>query len=141
MVAIQQNELFIIIAAIVVIGLIGVFMLRRRGKEGRISNVKFLAKEAELKKIKIVEKNLESQYRMSDVILPSRLQEKLINLRENNTDLTHKVGYLNNEINAMSNRLETQTESIKLQKLLMDIEKKKNKLQKITGKVKGENKL
>ena len=141
MVAIQQNELFIIIAAIIVIGLIGVFMLRRRGKEGRISNVKFLAKEAELKKIKIVEKNLESQYRMSDVILPSRLQEKLINLRENNTDLTHKVGYLNNEINAMSNRLETQTESIKLQKLLMDIEKKKNKLQKITGKVKGENKL
>jgi hypothetical protein len=141
MVAIQQNELYIIIAAIVVIGLIGVFMLRRRGREGRISNVKFLAKEAELKKIKIVEKNLESQYRMSDIILPNRLHEKLTNIRETNTDLTHKVGYLNNEINEKSNRLETQTESIKLQKLLMDIEKKKNKLQKITSKVKGENKL
>ncbi len=49
----------------------------------------------------------------------------------------HKAGYLHNEINERVTRLEAQTEYAKLQKLLMDIEKKEQELEKKTGKKGG----
>ena len=57
MVAIEQNVFYIIIAAIVVVGLIIALMQWRRVREAQ-TNVEFLTKQAELKKIELVERDL-----------------------------------------------------------------------------------
>ena len=101
------------------------------------TNVEFLTKQAELKKIELVERDLESKRMMSDIVLPKDQQEKLTHIRENTSDLMHKTGYLHSEINERVNRLEAKTEYIKLQKLLMDIEEKERNLEKKTSKDKG----
>ena len=136
MVAITQNEFYIIIAAIVVVGLIIALMQWRRVREAQ-TNVEFLTKQAELKKIELVERDLESKRMMSDIVLPKDQQEKLTNIRATTSDLMHKAGYINNEINERINRLEAKTEYAKLQKLLMDIEEKEKELEKKTSKSKG----
>jgi 23S rRNA maturation-related 3'-5' exoribonuclease YhaM len=74
---------------------------------------------------------------MNDIVLPKDQQEKLTQIRESTSDLMHKAGYLHSEINERVNRLEAQTEYAKLQKLLMDIEKKEQELEKRSGKGKG----
>ncbi len=136
MVAIDQNVFYIVIAAIVVVGLIIALMQWRRVREAQ-TNVEFLTKQAELKKIELVERDLESKRMMGDIVLPKNQQEKLTHIRENTSDLMHKTGYLNSEINERVNRLEAKTEYIKLQKLLMDIEEKEKNLEKKTSKAKG----
>ncbi len=134
--AIPQNVFYIIIAVIIVVGVIVALMQWRRVREGQ-TNVEFLTKQAELKKIDLVEKDLESKRMMNDIVLPKEQQEKLTKIRENTSDLMHKAGYLHNEINERVTRLEAQTEYAKLEKLLMDIEKKEQELEKKTGKKGG----
>ena len=136
MVAIEQNVLYIVIAAIIVVGLIVALMQWRRVREAQ-TNIEFLTKQAELKKIELVERDLESKRMMNDIVLPKDQQEKLTNIRENTSNLMHKAGYLHGEINERVNRLEAKTEYIKLQKLLMDIEEKEKELEKKTGKSQG----
>ncbi len=136
MVAITQNEFYIIIAVIVVVGLIIALMQWRRVREAQ-TNVQFLTKQAELKKIELVERDLESKRMMSDIVLPKDQQEKLTKIRATTSDLMHKAGYINNEINERIDRLEAKSEYAKLQKLLMDIEEKEKELEKKTNKPKG----
>ena len=136
MVAIDQNVFYIVIAAIIVVGLIIALMQWRRVREAQ-TNVEFLTKQAELKKIELVERDLESKRMMSDIVLPKDQQEKLSNIRATTSDLMHKAGYINNEINERIDRLEAKTEYAKLQKLLMDIEEKEKELEKKTNKAKG----
>jgi hypothetical protein len=64
--------------------------------------------------------------------------EKLSNIRENTSDLTHKVGYFNNKINQKLYSLEEEKEYVKLQKLLTNVDKTKQKLGKKISKKKGE---
>ncbi|SCG86722.1 hypothetical protein [Methanobacterium congolense] len=126
---IPQNVFLIIIAVIAVVGLIIVLMQWRRVREAQ-SNVEFLAKQAELKKIELVERDLESKRRMGNISLTREEQEKLSSIRKNTSDLMQKAGYLHSEINERVSRLEVQTEYAKLQKLLTDIEKKEKELEK-----------
>jgi predicted mannosyl-3-phosphoglycerate phosphatase (HAD superfamily) len=128
MMAIDQNVFYIVIAVIVVVGLIVALMQWRKVREAQ-TNVEFLTKQAELKKIELVERDLESKRMMNDIILPKDQQEKLTNIRENTSSLMNKAGYLHGEINERVNRLESKTEYIKLQKLLMDIEEKEKELE------------
>ncbi len=136
MVAIEQNVFYIIIAAIIVVGLIVGLMQWRRVRESQ-TNVKFLTKQAELKKIELVERDLESKRMMHDIVLPKDQQEKLSKIRENTSNLMNKTGYLHSEINERVNRLEATTEYFKLQKLLKDIEEKEMEFEKEIGKIKG----
>ena len=136
MVAIEQNVFYIVISAIAVVGLILALIQWRRVREAQ-TNVEFLTKQAELKKIDLVERDLESKRMMSDIILPKDQQEKLTNIRATTSDLMQKAGYINNEINERIDRLEAKTEYAKLQKLLMDIEEKEKELEKKTNKAKG----
>lgn len=136
MVAIEQNVFYIIIAAIIVVGLIVGLMQWRRVRESQ-TNVKFLTKQAELKKIELVERDLESKRMMHDIVLPKDQQEKLSKIRENTSNLMNKTGYLHSEINERVNRLEATTEYFKLQKLLKDIEEKEMEFEKKVGKIKG----
>jgi len=126
---IPQNVFLIIIAVIAVVGVIIVLMQWRRVREAQ-SNVEFLAKQAELKKIELVERDLESKRRMGNISLTREEQEKLSAIRKNTSDLMQKAGYLHSEINERVSRLEVQTEYAKLQKLLTDIEKKEKELEK-----------
>ena len=136
MVAINQNVFYIVIAAIAVVGLIVALMQWRRVREAQ-TNVEFLTKQAELKKIELVERDLESKRMMNDIVLPKDQQKKLTNIRENTSNLMHKAGYLHGEINERVNRLEAKTEYIKLQKLLMDIGEKEKELENKSKKSKG----
>jgi Flp pilus assembly protein TadB len=131
-VSIPQNLFYIIIAVIVVVGLIVVFMQWRRVREAN-SNVQFLEKQAELRKIELVEKDLESKRIMENVLpLPKEKQERLYNIRKNTTEILNNTGYLHSEINERVTHLEARTEYLKLQKLLSEIEKKEMELDKKT---------
>ena len=129
-ISIPQNIFYIIIAVIVVVGLIVALMQWRRVREAN-SNVQFLEKQAELRKIELVEKDLESKRMMENVLpLPREQQEKLSGIRKNTTELMNNTGYLHSEINERVTHLEVRTEYLKLQKLLLEIEKKEAELDK-----------
>ncbi|MCE5213971.1 MAG: hypothetical protein LLF83_04545 [Methanobacterium sp.] len=133
-VTIPENIFYIIIAVIAVIGIIIALMQWRRVRESQ-SNVQFLEKQAELRKIELVEKDLESKRMMENVIpLPKEQQERLSEIRKSTSELMHQAGYLHGEINERVTRLEARTEYLKLQKLLQDIEKKEQELDKKTKK-------
>ena len=135
-VTIPQNLFYIIIAVIAVVGIIIVLIQWRRVREAQ-SNIQFLEKQAELRKIELVEKDLESKRMMENVFpLPKEQQERLSEIRKTTSELMHKSGYLHSEINERVNRLEAGTEYLKLQKLLTEIEKKEKELEK-KGKGKG----
>ncbi len=134
MVAIEQNIIYIVIAAVVVVGIIVVLMRRRRTRKGQRNVNKYLAKEAELTKIEIVEKDLGFKRIMGEGVLLKGQQEKLSDIREITSDLMHKLLYFNSNIDEKVNRLEAKRESVNLQKLLMDIDKREKELNKKTGK-------
>lgn len=119
---------------IAVIGIIVIFMQWRRVRESQ-SNVDFLEKQAQLRKIELVEKDLESKRMMENALpLPKEQQERLSNIRKNTSELMNQTSYLHSEINERVTHLEARTEYLKLQKLLMDIEKKEQELDKKTKK-------
>jgi hypothetical protein len=134
---IPQNIFYIIIAAIVLIAVIVATMQWRKVRESQ-SNVEFLQKQSELKKIELVEKDLENKRLVENVFpLPKDQQEQLSNIRRDTSDLMQKVGYLHSEVNERVTRLEARTEYAKLEKLLKDIEKKEKEIEKKSGKFKG----
>lgn len=133
---IPQNLFYIILAIIAVVGLIFALIQWRRVRQAQ-TNVNFLTKQAELRKIELVERDLESKRRMIDIVLPKDQQEKLSMIRSNSSNLMQKAGYLNSEINERVDRLEATSEYVKLQKLLMNIDEKEKEFEKKTGKFKG----
>ncbi len=130
-----SNEIFYLILAVIgLIAIIFILIQWRRVRESQM-NVQFLEKQAELKKIELVEKDLESKRLMENVIpLPKEQQERLSNIRKNTSDIMHQVGFLHSEINERVTRLEARTEFIKLQKLMEEIDKKEKELDKKTKK-------
>ena len=134
---IPQNIFDIILAVIALVGLIFVILQLRRVKVSQ-TNVAFLTKQAEIRKIELVEMDLESKHMMNDMVLATNQQEKLSHIKENTTDLMTKVGYIRNEINKRVDHLDTTTEYKKLQKLLKDIDEKEKELEMKTNKFKYE---
>jgi hypothetical protein len=130
MVAIEQNVFYIIIAVVALVAIIAIIMQWRKVREAQ-SNVVFLEKQAELKKIELVERDLEAKRLMENVIpLPKDQQEKLSQIRGETSNMMQKVGFLHSEINERVTRLETRAEYEKLQKLLEEIDKKEQQIEK-----------
>ena len=126
---IPQNIFFIIIAAIAVLGLIFLIIQWRRVRVAS-NNIKFLSKQAELRKIELVERDMES-YRMMDQKAITKDQNEKLNLtKEYASDIMQKVGYLNIEINNRVDHLESTTEYQKIQNLITDIGEKEDELEK-----------
>ena len=95
------------------------------------SAVSLLEKELELKKMSMIEKDIESKRLMDNPIpLPQDQQDNLSAIRQSTTQVRSEVGYLHSEINERLARLEAQTEQKKLEKMLKEIEVKENKLKK-----------
>ncbi len=137
-IAIPQNIFLLALAVIALIAIIVVVIQWRRVRETQ-NNVTLMEKQIELKKIALVEKDLESKRLMETAIpLPADQQEKLATIRKNTSELMHEVGFLHSEISERLARLETQTEYKKLQKMLKDIEIKEKELDKDVEKAKGD---
>ncbi|GAB6055354.1 hypothetical protein HYG87_05680 [Methanobacterium alkalithermotolerans] len=136
--AIPQNIFLLAIGIIALIAIIVVVVQWRKVRETQ-NDVLIMDRQIELKKISMVEKDLESKRLMETTIpLPKDQQEKLSQIRKNTSDLMHEVGFLHSEISERLARLEAQSEFKKLQKLLNEIEEKEKKLDKNTKKIKEE---
>jgi hypothetical protein len=130
MVSIPQNIFLLIIAVIALVAIIVIVMQWKKVREAQ-SNVVFLEKQAELKKIELVERDLEAKRLMENVIpLPKDQQERLSQIRGETSKMMQKVGFLHSEINERVTRLETRAEYEKLQKLLEEIDKKEKQMEK-----------
>ena len=128
--AISENIVPIILAVLATIVIIIVVTQWKKVRETQ-NNVALVDKQVELKKISLVEKDLETKRIMENVIpLPKEQQEELANIRRNTSDIMHKVGFLHSEISERVARLEAKAEYGKLQKLMKDLEKKESDLDK-----------
>lgn len=122
--AISDNIVWLILAVLAAVVLIIVVTQWKKVRETQ-NNVALVEKQVELKKISLVEKDLETKRMMENVLpLPKEQQEELANIRRNTSDIMHKVGYLHSEISERVALLEAKAEYGKLQKLMKDLEKK-----------------
>ena len=93
-IAIPQNIFLIIIAVIALIAIVVVVIQWRRVRETQ-NNAVLLDKQIELKKISLVEKDMESKRLMETAIpLPKDQQDNLINIRQGTSELMAEIGYL-----------------------------------------------
>ena len=126
----QDQLLLLILSVIFLIIVIVVVVEWRKATESRNSII-LLEKKAELKKIELVEKDLDSK-RMKESLteLSEEDQEKLKNIRANTSEIMGKVGLLSSEVNEKVEQLEAKSELLKLQKLAKELEKKEAELEK-----------
>ena len=129
--AIPDQIFYLIILVIVAIVLIVIVFQWKKVAESR-NSILILEKEIELKKISMVEKDIESKRLMDNPIpLPQEQQDSLSAIRQSTTEVRSNVGYLHSEINERLARLEAETEQRKLEKMLKEIEAKEKKLSKM----------
>ena len=117
--------ILVVIAAIVLI----VIVFQWKSISNSKNSIALIEKEIELKKMSMVEKDLESKRLMDNPIpLPQEQQDHLSEIRQSTTEARSRVGFLHSEINERLARLEAETEQRKLEKMLTEIEEKENKL-------------
>jgi Tfp pilus assembly protein PilN len=123
--------LVLVIAAVVLI--VVIFQWKSMSKSK--NSILLLEKEIELKKMSMVEKDIESKRLMDNPIpMPKEQQDNLSAIRQSTTEARSRVGYLHSEINERLARLEAETEQRKLEKMLTEIEEKEKKLQNMNNK-------
>ncbi|MBM4240750.1 MAG: hypothetical protein FJ150_03690 [Euryarchaeota archaeon] len=127
-VTIPQNIFYIIISVIVVVAVIVVAIQWRKVRETQ-NKIVLIDKEIELRKLALVERDLEAKrIRETVVALPKEQQQKLSNIKEETAKLMHKIGYLHSEISERVTLLEAKTEFTKLQELLREVEDKEKEV-------------
>jgi hypothetical protein len=127
--AISINQLLIVVIAIIALIAIIIIVVQWANVRKSQNAVRIIETEIELKKMNMVEKDLESKRLMENPIqLPKDQQDNLSSIRKSTSDVMGNVGYLHSEINERLARLEAQTEQKKLEKMLKEIEAKENQL-------------
>ncbi|MBE6505184.1 MAG: hypothetical protein IJH63_03565 [Methanobrevibacter sp.] len=125
------DQMFILILVIILALVIIIIVFQWRKVAQAKTSVAMLDKEIQLKKMSMVEKDIESKRLMDNPIpLPQDQQDSLKAIRQSTTDVRNEIGYLHSEINERLARLEAQTEQKKLEKMLKEIEAKEKKLNK-----------
>lgn len=128
--AISEHIILIIMGILAAVVIIIVFTQWKKVRETQ-NNVALVEKQVELKKISLVEKDLESKRLLENTLpLPLEQQEKLANIRRDTSGIMNKVGFLHSELNERMARLEAQAEYEKLKKLMNDLENKEKELDK-----------
>jgi len=123
----EQTFLLIVLVIVAIVLIIIVSQWKSMSKSK--NSIALLEKEIELKKMSMVEKDIESKRLMDNPIpLPQDQQDRLSEIRQSTTEARSKVGFLHSEINERLARLEAETEQRKLEKMLTEIEEKENKL-------------
>ena len=126
------NQMFLLIILVIVAIVLIIIVAQWRSVAKSKNEIILLEKEIELKKMSMVEKDIESKRLMDNPIpLPQEQQDSLSAIRQSTTEARSRVGYLHSEINERLARLEAETEQKKLEKMLMEIEKKEAKLRKM----------
>ena len=128
---IPDQIFYLIVLVIVAAVLIIIVYLWKKVAQSR-NSVLILEREIELKKMAMVEKDIESKRLMDNPIpLPKEQQDSLSAIRQSTTEVRSNVGYLHSEINERLARLEAETEQRKLEKMLKEIEAKEKTLRKM----------
>ena len=126
------DQMFLLIILVIVAIVLIIIVAQWKSVARSRNEIKLLEKEIELKKMSMVEKDIESKRLMDNPIpLPQEQQDSLSAIRQSTTEARSRVGYLHSEINARLARLEAETEQKKLEKMLKEIEKKEAKLRKM----------
>ena len=126
----QEYIIGIAIAIIILLALIIIVREWRKVNEAK-HNVLLLEKQTELKKINLVEKDLEEKRRRETLTrIPKEQQGKLDAIKDDTDKIMQKIGYLNSEVNERVELLEAETELVKLKKLSEELDKKESKLKK-----------
>ena len=126
------DQMFLLIILVIVAIVLIIIVAQWRSVAKSKNEIIMLEKEIELKKMSMVEKDIESKRLMDNPIpLPQEQQDSLSAIRQSTTEARSSVGYLHSEINERLARLEAETEQKKLEKMLMEIEKKEAKLRKM----------
>lgn len=125
------DQLFILIILVIIAFVVIIVAVQWKSVAKSKTSVVLLEKEIELKKMSMIEKDIESKRLMDNPIpLPQEQQDSLSAIRQSTTQVRSEVGYLHSEINERLARLEAQTEQKKLEKMLKEIEAKEAKLKK-----------
>ena len=129
------NQMFIIIILIIIAFVLIIIVFQWKSVAKSKNSIAMLEREIELKKMSMVEKDIESK-RLTDnpIPLPKDQQEALSAIRQSTTETRNQVGYLHSEINERLARLEAETEQKKKKKMLREIEEKEAKLKKMDKK-------
>ena len=123
------DQMFILILVVILALVIIIIVVQWRKVSQAKTSVEMLEKEIQLKKMSMVEKDIETKRLMDNPIpLPQDQQDSLKAIRQSTTDVRNEIGYLHSEINERLARLEAQTEQKKLEKMLKEIEAKEKKL-------------
>ena len=125
------DQLFILIILVIIDFVVIIVAVQWKSVAKSKTSIVLLEKEIELKKMSMIEKDIESKRLMDNPIpLPQEQQDSLSAIRQSTTQVRSEVGYLHSEINERLARLEAQTEQKKLEKMLKEIEAKEAKLKK-----------
>ncbi len=122
----------IILLVLAVIFLIAVIVIVVEWRKSSVSrnNVLLLEKQTELKKIELVEKDLENKQRKESISeLSEEDQERLRQIRINTSEIMGKVSLLSTEVNEKADQLEAKSELLKLQKLSEKLDKKEQEIE------------
>ena len=126
------DQMFLIIVLVIVAVVLIIVVFQWKSISNSKNSILMLEKEIELKKMAMVEKDIESKRLMDNPIpLPKDQQDNLSAIRQSTTEARSRVGYLHSEINERLARLEAETEQRKLEKMLKEIEQKEEKLSKM----------
>ena len=130
-IAFTEEQLMIIILSLLFVIAIIVIVIEWRKNAVSKNNVLLLEKKTELKKIELVEKDLENKRRKEDMSdLSEEDQEWLRHIRINTAEIIGKVGLLNTEVTEKVEQLEAKSELLKLQKLSEQLSKKEEEIEK-----------
>lgn len=130
-----NDQIFLLILAIIFLIAIIVIVIEWRKTSTSKNEIILLEKKAELKKIEIVERDLENKQRKENLAeLSEADQEKLKQIRTNTSEITAKVGLLSTQVNERVEQLEAKSELIKLEKLSNELDKKEKELEKLLNK-------
>ena len=123
------NQMFLLIVLVIIAIVLIIIVFQWRSIAQSKNSIAILEKEIELKKMSMVEKDIESKRLMDNPIpLPQDQQDRLSEIRQSTTEARSRVGFLHSEINERLARLEAETERKKLEKMLTEIEEKEKKL-------------
>ena len=123
------DQMFLLIVLVIVAFVLIIIVFQWRKIAQSKNSIAILEKEIELKKMSMVEKDIESKRLMDNPIpLPQDQQDRLSEIRQSTTEARRRVGFLHSEINERLARLEAETERKKLEKMLTEIEEKEKKL-------------
>lgn len=129
------DQIFLLILAIIF--LIAVIVIAIEWRKANVSknDIKLLEKQAELKKIEIVEKDLQNKQKKENIAeLSEEDQNKLKEIRTNTSQITAKVDLLSSQVNERVDQLEAKNELVKLLKLSEELDKKEKELNDLLNK-------